>query len=115
MAAWTSQFGDLTKYGFEIYICSMAHPHFAETRAQFPARVHRTKSRLVSIPADVTGISPGDELEIKIHRLIEDVSVGKAPEGAALLIALAGEARPGWRSDGSEKVDEYLRNDQRDA
>jgi hypothetical protein len=134
----------------------MAHPHLAETRAQFPARVHRTKNRLVAIPAavqrelglerrrdncvalvsirraragrwnhhyvkltydnefaipaDVTGIGPGDELEVKIHRLIEDVAVGGAPApgGADLLLALASEERPGWRPDGAERVDDYL-------
>jgi len=134
----------------------MAHPHLAETRAQFQARVHRTKNRLVAIPAavqrelglerrrdnylalvsirraragrwnhhyvkltydnefaipaDVTGIGPGDELEVKIHRFIDDVSVGAAaaPSGADLLIALASEERAGWRPDGAERVDEYL-------
>ncbi len=31
----------------------MAHPHLSETRAAFPARIHRTKNRLVAVPADV--------------------------------------------------------------
>jgi len=29
-------------------------------------------------------------------------------EGAALLVRLAGERRPGWRRDGSANVDRYL-------
>jgi len=142
----------------------MAHPHLAETRAQFPARVHRTKNRLVAIPAeiqrklglerrpdnclvlvsirrgrrgrwnhhyvkltfdnefaipsDVVGIRPGDEVEVKVHRLIRDeamVPAAVAPQGAALLVALASEPRPGWRTDGSEKVDDYLREGERGA
>jgi len=31
----------------------MAHPHLAAPQAQFPARVHRTKNRLVAIPAAI--------------------------------------------------------------
>jgi hypothetical protein len=142
----------------------MAHPHLAETRAQFAARVHRTKNRLVAIPAmvqrqlglgrrpenflalislrraaagrwnhhyvkltfdnefaipsDVAGIRPGDEVEVKIHRIIRDqavepASAAAAPRGAALLLALAREPRPGWRADGAENVDRYLQDQAR--
>lgn len=31
----------------------MAHPHLSATLVQFRARVHRTKNRIVAIPADV--------------------------------------------------------------
>ena len=142
----------------------MAHPHLAETRAQFAARVHRTKNRLVAVPAlvqrqlglerrpdnflalislrrdaagrwnhhyvkltsdnefaipsDVDGIKPGDAVEVKIHRIIRDEVVepaptAAAPRGAALLVALAQEPRPGWRSDGAENLDRYLEDEAR--
>jgi hypothetical protein len=48
---------------------------------------------------------------VKVHRVIADVEVtvpAPPPSGAGLLLALAGEARPGWREDGSERLDEYL-------
>jgi hypothetical protein len=139
----------------------MAPAHLAQTRARFPARVHRTKNRLVAIPAtvqrqlglerrpnncialvsirrrqggrwnhhyvkltfdneftipaDVVGIRPGDDLEIKVHRLIRDepMEVAGEPQGAGLLVAIAREPRPGWRTDGAEKVDEYLKEGER--
>jgi hypothetical protein len=135
----------------------MAHLHLAQTSARFAARVHRTKNRLVAIPAaeqrrlglerqpdncialvslrrcgrgrwnhhyvkltfdnefaipsDVAGIRPGDEVEVKVHRLIRDepMAVGPAARGAALLLALAREPRARWREDGAERLDEYLR------
>ena len=140
----------------------MAHPHLACARAQFPARVHRTKNRLVAIPAhvqrqlglerrpdncialvsirprsagrwnphyvkltsdnefaipaDVVGIQGGDDVEVKIHRLVRDEEMTAAPSlprGAGLLVSLAGEPREGWRTDGSERVDEYLAEGER--
>lgn len=140
----------------------MAHPHLAETRAQFAARVHRTRNRLIAVPAtvqrqlglerrpdnslalislrknaagrwnhhyvkltfdnefaipsDVVGIKPGDGVEVKIHRIIRDEAVAPAaaaPQGAALLVALAQEPRPGWRTDGAENVDRYLEDEAR--
>jgi hypothetical protein len=51
-------------------------------------------------------------VEVKVHRLIRDEPVVPvapvARGGAGLLLELAGEQRPGWRTDGAEKVDEYL-------
>lgn len=139
----------------------MAHPHLAVTRARFPARIHRTKNRLVSIPAevqralglerrpenhlalvsirpgrggrwnhhylkltsdnefaipaDVSGIRPGDEVDVKIHRIIRDEPVPppSGATGASLLVSLAREPRPGWRTDGAENVDAYLRDGER--
>ena len=51
------------------------------------------------------------------HRLIRDEPMEPSPaaSGAALLVALAREPRPGWRADGSENVDAYLREDERGA
>ncbi|HEU4384526.1 MAG TPA: hypothetical protein VFR85_13650 [Anaeromyxobacteraceae bacterium] len=140
----------------------MAHPHLAQTRATFPARIHRTKNRLVSIPAevqrqlglerrpenhlalvsirrssagrwnhhylkltsdnefaipaDVTGLRPGDAVEVKIHRIIRDEPVPppSARSGASLLVSLAREPRAGWRTDGAENLDAYLHGDQRE-
>jgi hypothetical protein len=137
----------------------MAHPHLSTTLAQFEARVHRTKNRLVaipaevqqrlglsrhqdndivllslrkarrgrwnhhyvklthdnefSIPADVTLVQPGDAVEVKIHALYPGTprSVGAPPRGARLLLALASRERPGWREDGSTRLDEYLNED----
>ncbi len=139
----------------------MAHPHLAETRARFPARIHRTKNRLVSIPAevqrqlglkrraenhlvlvsirrgaagrwnhhyvkltsdnefaipaDIAGMRPGDAVEVKIHRIIRDEPVAppSAVTGASLLVSLAREPRPGWRTDGAENADAYLRDEER--
>ena len=139
----------------------MAHPHLAATVAQFATRVHRSKNRLVAIPAvlqrelglerqpdncialvsirraagkgrwnhhyvkltrdnefaipsDVVAIQPGNEIEVKIHRLIRDeplhaVPVSPPSSAAGLLLQLAGEPRPSsGRTDGSEQVDRYL-------
>jgi len=135
----------------------MAHPHLSETRATFGARIHRTKNRIVAIPADVqralglerrpdnhillvsirasgrgrwnhhyvklthdnefaipadvSGLSGGDDIEVKVHRVISDEAVATArarPRGAALLVALAAEPRAGWREEGSTDVDERL-------
>ena len=58
------------------------------------------------------------KVEVKVHRLIRDEAMAPAvvaPQGAALLVALASEPRPGWRADGSEKVDDYLREGERGA
>jgi len=144
------------------YDSGMAHPHLANTEAVFAARVHRSKNRLVSIPAavqrrldlrrrahnfitlisirrgnsgrwnhhyvkltfdnefaipsDVTGIQPGDQVEVKVHRVIRDEPAPGPPggvHGAALLLELAAERRPGWRTDGARDVDRYLRGQAR--
>jgi hypothetical protein len=140
----------------------VAHPHLAHSRARFAARVHRTKNRLVAIPAevqrklglsrqpdnflllislrpessgrwnhhyvkltfdnefaipsDVAGIQPGDRVEVNIHRIIRDEAVEPvrpAAQGAALLLALAREERPGWRTDGAAELDRYLEEETR--
>ncbi len=142
----------------------MAHPHFSETRATFGARIHRTKNRLVAIPADVqrvlglerrpdnhlllvsirrarkgrwnhhyvklthdnefaipadvVGLAGGDDIEVKVHRVIRDEAVATEsarPKGAALLVALAAEPRAGWSEEGSTEVDARLEEEIRGA
>ena len=133
--------------------------HFGTVLARFTARIHRSKNRQLSIPAeaqsqlglerrrdnhlvlvslrpkgtgrwnhhyfklthdnefaipsDVGHLAPGDEVEVKVHRLIEDVALASANRsGATALLALASQERPDWRSDGSERVDHYLHEEQ---
>lgn len=135
----------------------MAHPHLAATLARFEARVHRTKNRIVAIPAevqrslrlvrqpendivlvsirkgrsgrwnhhyvkltranefaipaDVVNVAAGEELDVKIHAVYSGVPrvPGRSTAGGAeLLLELAAEERPGWRSDGSLRLDEHL-------
>ncbi len=64
-----------------------------------------------AIPADVSHIGGGDDLEITIHRVIADaepVPVQDSTAGAGLLLTLAQKPRPGWREDGATMLDEYL-------
>src|SRR5450631_667055 len=138
----------------------MAHPHLKASLDEFTAVVHRTKNRLVAIPAEVQrnlglgkradnhlvlvsirehgggrwnhnyfkltydnefaipsnipSLKPGQMVDVRIHRVIADVpaeNAVKQPHGAHLLLSLAKRARKGWRSDGSERIDEYLRDD----
>ena len=74
-----------------------------------------TRDNEFAIPADVTHLKAGDEIEVKIHQIIPDVSdelAGTADLAAArLLLDLAQERRPGWRSDGSTRLDEYLKEE----
>jgi hypothetical protein len=136
----------------------MANSHLAKTIATFHAVVHRTKNRLVAIPAkvqrdlglgrrrnnhvvlysirpsghgrwnhhlsyltcdnefsipgDVTGIQPGDSVDVKLHRVIPDSDAltpsPPAPPPASLLVSLAKEAGEDPRVDGSLRVDDYL-------
>jgi hypothetical protein len=116
----------------------MAHPHLSETRATFAGRIHRTKNRLVAVPAEVQrllGLERRPENHIllvsirpsgkgrwnhhyvkltKVHRVIRDVEAGgraARPSGAGLLVALAAEPRAEWREEGSSDVDERLREE----
>lgn len=69
-----------------------------------------------AIPADVVRLDAGDELEVKVRRIIEDVDapvVSTTGSGADLLLQLAERRRPGWRSAGSRRLDEYLAADAR--
>lgn len=141
----------------------VANPHLSTTLDTFVAKVHRTKNRLISIPAatqrrlglprrannhivlfsvrshgkgrwnhhlayltfdnefaipaDVTGIKGGDEVEIKIHRVIPDgdALAGRQASATAggLLMRLAEEAGEDDRTAGSTQVDEILYGNQR--
>lgn len=65
-----------------------------------------------AIPADVHGLSCGDEVDVKIHGVIADQPVepdARTSSGMGLLLELAKRPRPGIRTDGSTRVDEYLR------
>lgn len=73
--------------------------------------VKLTHDNEFAIPADVTALAGGDEIEVRVHRVIRDQAFeppGRRPTGAGLLVALAGEPRPEWREDGSVDLDRYL-------
>ena len=73
--------------------------------------VKLTSDNEFSIPSNVTGFQQGDNLDVKIHRIIVDkpaIPLTGRLGGAGLLLELSKEARPGWREDGAERVDEYL-------
>src|SRR5829696_6367389 len=56
----------------------MAHPHLSTTLAQFDARIHRTKNRLVAVPAEIQrelGLARQPENDILL------VSIRKAGAG----------------------------------
>lgn len=64
-----------------------------------------------SIPSDIVGLAGGDRVEVKIHAIIPDapVAVDEVDASATgLLLALAARKRPGWRTDGATRLDEYL-------
>jgi hypothetical protein len=155
----TSRRIDLTRARRLLSVVLVAHPALAATLAQFEARVHRTKNRLVAVPAseqkrlgltrrpdnhllfvsirrkgvgrwnhhyvkltfdnefaipsDVAHIRGGEEIEVKIHRVIEDRPLQLVSEqsGADVLLAWLENPQAGWREDGSSKVDEYLAED----
>jgi hypothetical protein len=69
-----------------------------------------------AIPSDVVHLQGGDEVEVKIHRIIADSPPPSSTpnrSGAGLILELNSEERPGWREDGSSNVDEYLNNEVR--
>lgn len=65
-----------------------------------------------AIPADVTHIGGGDQVEIKIHRIIPDADAlagGRSPVNAGgTLLRLAESAADDDRTSGSTQVDEIL-------
>jgi|SRR5580698_4190819 hypothetical protein len=65
-----------------------------------------------AIPADVTHISGGDQVEIKIHRIVPDADAlagGRGPVNAGgTLLRLAENAADDDRTNGSTQVDEVL-------
>lgn len=64
----------------------------------------------LAIPSDVTALEPGDTVDVKIRRVIEDqeAPLPGARTGAAVLLEIAERPRPGFRSDGSRNLDAYL-------
>jgi hypothetical protein len=136
----------------------MAHPHLKTPLAEFSAVVHRTKNRLVAIPADVqrtlqlerrqdnhivlvsirshgpgrwnhhyfkltydnefaipsdmTHLKQGGRVDVRIHRVIRDETAVRTTDdrakGAALLTRLADRPRSGWRTNGADRLDDYL-------
>lgn len=65
-----------------------------------------------AIPADVTGFNCGDDVQVKVHRVIADEPLEPdvdSSSGFALLLELDKQPRPGWRTDGSTRHDHYLR------
>ena len=80
--------------------------------------VKLTHDNEFAIPADVAALAAGDEIDVKVHRVIRDEPIeppGSRPTGAALLVALASEPRPEWREDGSVELDRYLEEGARGA
>ncbi len=70
-----------------------------------------TSDNEFAIPADVTAIGPGDEIEVKVHSVYSGAPKpvsGGVSGGAALLLELASGSRPGWREDGSTDLDDHL-------
>lgn len=66
------------------------------------------------IPSDVSGIRPGDRVEVKLHRVIPDVDA-LAPShqtatttAGAVLLSVAERAGEDPRRDGSRRIDEEL-------
>ncbi|MFO8072427.1 MAG: hypothetical protein R6V85_11190 [Polyangia bacterium] len=73
--------------------------------------VKLTRDNEFSIPSDVTRLEQGDEVEVRIHRVIADSpppSQEPTRSGAGLILELDEKSRPGWREDGSSRVDDYL-------
>lgn len=65
----------------------------------------------LAIPSDVTGLRGGDRVDVKIHRVIPDQPLGAPASAADVLLALGASAGHDERTDGSERVDEYLAAD----
>jgi len=71
-----------------------------------------THDNEMAIPTDVTHLRPGDEVEVKIRRVIEDIEApvpaAGTSAGARVLLELAARPRPGFRRDGAANLDDYL-------
>jgi hypothetical protein len=69
-----------------------------------------TEDNEFTIPSDVSGLSPGDRIEVKVHEVLSATPASPAGTGAGarVLLLLAERERPGWRRDGSKRVDDYL-------
>jgi hypothetical protein len=69
-----------------------------------------TEDNEFTIPSDVSGLSAGDLIEVKVHQVLSatPASAVGAGVGARVLLLLAERERPGWRRDGAKRVDDYL-------
>jgi hypothetical protein len=63
-----------------------------------------------SLPGDVGSVRPGDEVDVKVHRVIADVAIASPAKGSPAdpLLELAASAGDDPRVDGSDRIDEYL-------
>jgi hypothetical protein len=57
------------------------------------------------------GFDCGEQVDVKVHRVIADEAVEptRPATGLGLILELNKQPRPGFRTDGSSRVDEYLR------
>ena len=62
-----------------------------------------------ALPSDIAGFACGDRIEVKVHRVILDGSTSPGVSALDAVLAVLDPNRPGWREDGSVRVDDYLR------
>ena len=70
----------------------------------------------LALPADVTSLGPGDRVNVKVHALYSGTPrppASPSAKGAGLLLAIAATERPGWRSDGARRLDDYANEEAR--
>jgi hypothetical protein len=69
-----------------------------------------TEDNEFTIPSDVAGLQAGDRIEVKVHGVLSatPTSQGGTGSGARALLLLSERERPGWRRDGSKRIDDYL-------
>ena len=63
-----------------------------------------------ALPTNLSGIGPGDQVEVKIHQVLvtSPAPLSKDPAGADILVAMADDAQPDHRRAGAARHDEYL-------
>ncbi|MFN0096112.1 MAG: hypothetical protein ACKVVT_15225 [Dehalococcoidia bacterium] len=70
-----------------------------------------------AIPTDVSTVSGGDLIDVKVHRIItpceHDDAGSRSDESPLAWLANQAEALGGWRVDGASRHDDYLRDDMR--
>ncbi|HEX7668682.1 MAG TPA: hypothetical protein VF395_03820, partial [Polyangiaceae bacterium] len=69
-----------------------------------------TEDNEFTIPSDVVGLCAGDRIEVKVHEILSaaPTSLAGTGAGARALLLLAERQRPGWRRDGSKRIEDYL-------
>ena len=76
-----------------------------------------TANNEFALPTDIAGLEPGDQIDVKVHRLVADAAASEqvAARGSTAADVLLNFARRddlvGWRADGSVRVDGYLREE----